>query len=345
VTMLPTSAQAMEEAARERLSVPAYAFYASGSFAETSVAESIAAWSRWYVRPRMGVNVQGLSTATTVLGTPVSMPVMLAPCGVNKLAHPDGEIGVARACAAAGTIQVLSSASGVPPADVSAASDAPKWFQLYADNDEAITTARVSAAEEAGFQAVVITVDTPQLAVRYQGLPDLMAFIDELSSKDITAPVTTFCDRLDWDELDRIASSTKMPVILKGILHPEDARRAPDHGAAAVIVSNHGGRQMDGSLPPALALPDIVDAAAGRLEVYVDGGVRTGVDVLRALALGARAVLIGRPYLWALALGGTEGVTELLERFRSEVTNAMALAGQTNATNVDPSIVVSAAKY
>lgn len=345
MSVLPTSAQAMEEAARERMSAPAYAFYSSGSFGETSVAASIAAWSRWYVRPRMGVNVQGISTSTTVLDTPISMPVMLAPCGFNKLAHPDGEVGVARACADAGTIQVLSSASGVPPAEVSAASDAPKWFQLYADNDEAITTERVAAAEAAGFQAVVITVDTPMLAVRYQGLPDLGAFIEELTRCGVTAPVTTFCDRLDWAEIERITSNTTLPVILKGVLHPEDAKRAPEHGAAAVIVSNHGGRQLDGSIPPALALPDIVDAADGKIEIYVDGGVRSGVDVLRALALGARAVLIGRPYLWALAIAGTDGVKELLERLRSEIQNAMALAGQTDATSVDRSIVVSAANF
>jgi 4-hydroxymandelate oxidase len=343
--MLPTSAEQMQAAARERMSAVAYNFYASGSFAETSVVENVTAWSRWYVRPRMGIDVRGISTATTVLGTPIRIPVLLAPCGFNKLAHPDGEVGVAKACAEAGVIQVLSSASGVPPAEVAAASDAPKWFQLYADNDEAITDERTTAAEAAGFDAVVITVDTPMLGVRYQGLSDFGAFIEELTNKGVVAPVTTFCERLDWNELERIASKTKLPVILKGVLHPEDAKRAPDHGAAAVIVSNHGGRQMDGSLPPALALRDVVEAADGRLEVYVDGGIRTGVDVLRALALGARAVLIGRPYLWALAIGGTDGVRELLQRFAAEITNAMALAGQTDATSVDPGIVVSAANY
>jgi 4-hydroxymandelate oxidase len=340
--MLPTTAEGLEAAAKEQMSAVAYAFYSSGSYAETSVVENVTAWSRWHVRPRMGRDVRSVSTATTVLQTPISMPVLLAPCGFNKLAHPDGEIGVARACGEAGTIQVLSSASGVPPAEVSAASAAPKWFQLYADNDEAVTDDRVAAAEAAGFQAVVITVDTPMLGVRYQGLADLGAFIEEMTHKGITAPVTTFCDRLDWAEIERITSKTALPVILKGVLHPEDARRAPEHGAAAVIVSNHGGRQLDGSIPPALALPDVVEATDGRIEVYVDGGVRTGVDVLRALALGARAVLIGRPYLWALAIGGTDGVSQLLERFRSEIHNAMALAGQIDATAVDPSIAVRA---
>jgi 4-hydroxymandelate oxidase len=326
------------------MSAVAYAFYASGSFAEVSVVENVAAWSRWYVRPRMGIDVRTISTATTVLDTPIQIPLLLAPCGFNKLAHPDGELAVARACAAAGTIQVLSSASGIPPADVAAVSDAPKWFQLYADNDEGVTDERVARAEESGFEAVVLTVDTPALAIRYQGIADFQVFFEELQSHEIVAPVLTFCERLDWMEIERIASATKLPLVLKGVLHPEDARLAPDHGAAAVIVSNHGGRQMDGSIPPALALPDVVEAADGRVEVYVDGGIRTGVDVLRALALGARAVLVGRPYLWALAIGGEAGVRELLDRFRAELLNALALAGQTDATTVDPSIVVSSAR-
>jgi 4-hydroxymandelate oxidase len=340
MTTLPTDLAEFESAAREQMSPVAWAFYTSGSYIESSVITNVTSWSRWYVRPRMGINVQGINIGTTVLGTPISMPVLLAPCGFNKLAHPDGELGVAKACADAGTIQVLYSASGVPPAEVSAVTDAPKWFQLYADNDAGVTAQRLSAAEEAGFQAVVLTVDTPMLGVRYQGLKDFAAFFEELTNAGITAPVTTFCDRLDWTEIERIASTTKLPLILKGVLHPDDAKLAPEHGASAVIVSNHGGRQMDGSIPPALALPGVVEATDGRLEVYVDGGVRTGVDVLRALALGARAVLVGRPYLWALAIAGTEGVAHLLERFRSEFHNAMALAGQTDATKVDPSIVL-----
>jgi 4-hydroxymandelate oxidase len=335
----------MEAAARERMSAVAYAFYASGSFAEVSVVENVAAWSRWYVRPRMGVNVRAIDISTTILGSQIEVPVFLAPCGFNKLAHDDGEFGVARACAAEGTVQVLSSATALPPEDVAKVTDAPKWFQLYADNDSGITDERVARAEAAGFQAVVITVDTPALGIRYQGLADFEAFIKELQRKEIVAPVLTFCERLDWDELERIASKTKLPVVLKGVLHPDDAKRAPDHGAAGVIASNHGGRQMDGSLPPALALPEVVAAAAGRVEVYVDGGVRTGVDVLRALALGARAVLIGRPYLWALAIDGETGVRELIARFKAEFRNAMALAGQIDAKSVDPSIVVSAANY
>ncbi len=345
MTMLPTNAVDLEAAARERLSDVAYAFYASGSFAETSVVDNVAAWSRWWIRPRMGVDVTSIDLTTTILGTPIAMPLFLAPCGFNNLANEHGELAVARACAAAGTVQVLSSASGRDPHEISNASDAPKWYQLYADNDTGITDERVAAAQAAGFEAVVITVDTPMLAVRYKGIGDFEKFFEALVAAKITAPVTSFCERLDWNELERIASKTTMPVVLKGVLHPDDAKQAADHGAKALIVSNHGGRQLDGTVPPILALPDVVDAVDGRIEVYVDGGVRTGIDVLRALALGARAVLIGRPYLWALAIAGEAGVTELLERFRAEFLNAMALAGQTDAKNVDRSIVVNAATY
>jgi 4-hydroxymandelate oxidase len=337
---LPTTPEALEAAARERISSVAWAYYSAGSFAERSVKENVTAWSRWYLRNRVGVDVAHIDLTTTVLGTKIAMPVLTAPCGFNKFAHEDGEFAVARACEAEGTIQVLSSATALPPAEVSAVSKGPKWLQLYADVDKSVTDDRVAAAEEAGFLAVAITVDTPQLGVRYQGLADITAFVAELQSIGANAPVLSFTQSLDWTEIERIASKTKLPVILKGVLHPDDARIAPGHGVKGVIVSNHGGRQLDGTLPPALALPDVVEAAGDLLEVYVDGGIRNGIDVLRALALGARAVLIGRPYLWALAVDGEDGVRELLARFKAELNNAMALAGQTRATEVDRSIVV-----
>src|SRR5919109_5399766 len=161
--MLPTSAEAMEAAARERMSAVAFAFYASGTFAETSVVENVTAWSKWWVRPRMGVDVREIDIGTTILGTRIDLPLFLAPCGFNRLAHDDGEFGVARAAAAEGTVQVLSSATALPPEDVARVTSAPKWFQLYADNDQAVTDERVARAQAAGFQAVVITVDTPML--------------------------------------------------------------------------------------------------------------------------------------------------------------------------------------
>jgi 4-hydroxymandelate oxidase len=337
--MLPVKPDELEAAARERLSPAAFAFYASGAGSEHSVAANVEAWSRWMLRPRIGVDVREVSTAVAVLGARVELPVLIAPCGLNRLAHPDGELAVARAAAAAGTIHVLSTTSTIAMEDVARATSAPKWFQLYSDPDPAVTDVRLKRAEDAGFGAIALTVDSPELGIRYQGLSDLRAFMDELTPL-LAEPIVAFNPVLDWAEIDRINATTELPVLLKGVLHPDDAERAADLGLAGVIVSNHGARQLDGTIPPALALPDIVEAVRGRLELYVDGGVRSGVDVLRALALGAQAVLIGRPYLWALAIDGEAGVTELLQRFRRELRNAMTLAGQCDATAVDRSLVV-----
>lgn len=341
---LPTSVDSMKAAAKELLTEAAYNYFAAGSFGESTVVENVDAWSRWFIRPRIGFDTSEIDLTTTVLGTEIAFPVMIAPCGFNRLAHADGEFAVTRACQTSGTIHVLSSAPGFHPQEIKdVAPEGPKWLQLYADPDTGITDERVGRAVDAGYKAVAITVDTPTLGIRYQGLGS-QNFVTELFAA-YEAPVVTMSHKLDWKELERITSNSPIPVVLKGVMHPEDAKRAPDHGVQGVIVSNHGGRQLDGAIPTAFALPGVVEAADGRMEVFVDGGVQTGIDVLRALALGARAVLIGRPYLWALAINGEQGVVDLLERFRQETLNAMALAGQTDTKNVDRSIVVSAARF
>lgn len=342
---LPLSAEALEAAARERMTDASYAFFAYGCGAEQSLEENVTAWRRWLVRPRVLRGTDGLSTRTTVLGTPTDIPLLLAPCGMNRLAHPDGELAVARAAAAAGVVQVLSTTSSTPLDEVAAQTNAPKWFQLYCDATAQGTDERIKRAADAGFKAIAITVDTPFLGLRYKGLGNLAVFANEVAELqqrtgfDFSGFVET--PTLDWREIERVCAHAELPILLKGILHPDDARLAVDVGVAGVIVSNHGARQLDGTVPPALALPDIVEAVADRVEVYVDGGIRSGVDVLRALALGARAVLIGRPYLWALAIAGEDGVRELLERFAAEIRNAMALSGQKDATNVDRDIVAA----
>lgn len=338
---LPTDPVELERAACERLAPASYAFYAYGCGVEQSVEENVTAWRRWHLRPRMLRGSEKLTTKTMVLGTEVAMPVLLAPCGLNRLAHDDGELAVARAAAAAGTIQVLSSTTSVPLETVAAATDAPKWFQLYCDATPSGTDERIRRALDNGFRALAVTVDTPCLGVRYKGLADLQAFAAELARIEAQGAFIE-TPNLDWAEIERICSTFDVPVLLKGILHPDDAILAAEHGAAGVIVSNHGARQLDGTIPPALALPDIARAAGGRLEVYVDGGVRSGTDVLRALALGARAVLVGRPYLWALAIDGETGVRELLARLEAEIRNAMALSGQNDPAAVDGDIVVPA---
>jgi 4-hydroxymandelate oxidase len=332
---------ALEAAAREKVSPSTYAFYSGGSGPGRSIADNVDAWSRWYLRPRALVDVSKISTKTTVLGAEIDLPVLIAPCGFNVLAHPDAEVAVARAAAAAGTIHVLSTASSIEYDEVIKATDSPTWLQLYTDPDHGVTDARVDAARDLGFTAIAVTVDSPIAGMRDWDSfgADMLAELQRLGSR---MPSVNFEATLDWDEIDRIAARSGLPVLLKGVLHPADAAEAARRGLAGVIVSNHGGRQVDGTLPPALALPDVVEAAGDDVEVYVDGGVRRGEDVLRALALGARAVLIGRPYLWALAVAGEAGVTELLGRMRLELEQAMALAGQTDATDVAGDIVVRA---
>ncbi len=338
---LPWDPAALEAAARERLPTIAYAYYAAGAGMETSVAANPRAWERWWLRPRVLVDVAAVSTATAVLGTPVALPVLLAPCAFHRLAHADAEAATARAAAAAGTVMVVSTHSSLPLEEVVPHAAAGAWFQLYADPDPEVTLGRVRRAEECGCGALVITVDAPAWGLRYRGLGDAAAFAEAAGSTAVSSGAATHLG-LDWAGVERIVAATALPVVLKGILHPDDAARAAAAGVVGVVVSNHGGRQLDGAIPPALALPEVVAAVAGGLEVYVDGGVRSGADVLRALALGARAVLVGRPYLWALALGGEAGVRALLRRLAAETANAMTLAGQTDATRVESGIVVPA---
>lgn len=337
---LPQGLDQLESRAREHLSPGAFAYFSDAAYSDaaglrTTARRNQQAWERWYLRPRVLVDVSGVSTGSTLLGTRVSLPVMIAPCAYLAHAHRDAEPAVARATAAVGAIQVVSTAASTPPPEVARASDFPKWFQLYSDTNPAETDARVRAAEESGFRALVLTVDAPVGAPRYSGFPE--AGFGPVATGSVLDP------RLDWREVERIARSTPLPLVIKGLVHPEDARLAVEHGVAGIAVSNHGGRQLDGEIPTAFALPAVVEAAGNRAEVYVDGGIRSARDVLRALALGARAVMLGRQYIWALAIAGEAGVRELLERLQAELANAMMLAGQTDASRIARDIVVRAA--
>lgn len=335
---LPLDPAALEAAARALLPDEAYRYYSAGAGREDSLAETEAAWGRWWLRPRVLRDVRATSTATTVLGEPVSLPVLLAPAAVNGLAHPDGEVAVAQAARQAGTVQVLSYGSSRDIREV-AAVGGKLWAQLYTQVDAAETDRRVHRAAEAGATALVVTVDLPELGLRPRGLGQA-ASTDPALVPLLAARLGQSNPGLDWREVERVRSLAALPLVLKGILHPADATLAVELGADAIVVSNHGARQLDGEIPSVAALPAVVDAVRGRCEVYVDSGVRQGVDVLRALALGARAVLVGRPYLWALTLGGAEGVTTLLERFRVELRNAMVLCGQVDTAAVDRDIVL-----
>jgi 4-hydroxymandelate oxidase len=353
--MLPSGAlnlRELEELAREKLSPMAYAYYASGALEEVTLRENVAAWARLPLHYRVLVDVSERDLSTTVLGAPVSMPILVAPTAFHKLACEAGELATARAAAAEGTVMCLSSLSNTRVEDVCAATAGPAagrppvWFQLYVYRDRAATAALVARAEAAGAGAIVLTVDAPVLGRRERDvrnefhLPDglrveNMSAVGDLGDVSLRSSASSlaayFAEKLDpslsWKDVAWLRSVTRLPVAVKGIVRPDDARRAVDHGAAAVIVSNHGGRQLDGSPATATVLGPIADAVRGRIEVLVDGGVRRGADVLRALSLGARAVLIGRPILWGLATGGEDGARAVLSTFRFELDQAMTLAG------------------
>jgi 4-hydroxymandelate oxidase len=280
-----------------------------------------------------------------VLGSRIAAPVVIAPTAFHRLACADGELATARAAGRAGTVMILSSLSNTGVEDVCAAATGPVWFQLYVYRDRGATAALVARAEAAGAQALVLTVDAPLLGRRERDVrnrfhlpPGLRVenmsaaghgdVIEPEAESGLAAYVAAKLDPgLEWKDVSWLRSLTRLPVVVKGLVRPDDARRAVDHGASAVVVSNHGGRQLDGAPATATVLAPIADAVHGRIEVLVDGGVRRGTDVLRALALGARAVLVGRPILWGLAVAGEEGAVAVLETLREEVDHAMALAG------------------
>jgi isopentenyl diphosphate isomerase/L-lactate dehydrogenase-like FMN-dependent dehydrogenase len=315
-----------ERLAEERLDANAHAYFAGGAGDEVTLRENVAAFERRKLRPRVLVDVQEVSTATTLLGTDVSMPIVLAPLALQRMAHPDGELATARAAAAAGTIMCLSSAATARPAEVAAvARDAPRWFQVYVFSPRSLTEELIAEAVEHGYSALILTADTPYLGRRERDIR-----VDFKVPEHLTLQVDLFGGGFDaglsWRDLEWLGGYG-LPVVVKGILTAEDAKLACEHGAAAVVVSNHGGRQLDG-VPASLdALEEVVEAVDGRAEVLLDGGVRRGTDVLKALALGARAVLIGRAMVWGLAAAGEDGVSDVLRLLREEVELGLALLG------------------
>jgi isopentenyl diphosphate isomerase/L-lactate dehydrogenase-like FMN-dependent dehydrogenase len=340
VTAEPCNVADYERLARQRLDPGAYGYYAGGAGDERTLRDNVEAFSRWLLRPRALVDVSAPTTETTVLGTRLSMPLLVAPVAFQRIAHPDGELGMARAAAAAGTAMVLSTLATATPTEVAAAApDAPRWFQVYVFRDPGVTRALIDEAVEAGFLALALTVDAPRLGRRERDLRTgfeipadvtVPSFAAAIGHAAAGTPADMFA-RLDpsvgWRDLERLCGETELPVLVKGIETAEDARLACEHGAAGVIVSNHGGRQLDGVPATIDALPEVVEAADGRVEVLVDGGVRRGADVVRALALGARAVLAGRAPLWGLAARGEQGAREVLELLREEIELALVLLG------------------
>jgi 4-hydroxymandelate oxidase len=336
-----------EAAAHERLDPGVYDYIAGGAGDEYTLRGNRRAFERWELRPRVLVDISGVSTATTVLGTEVALPVLVAPTAFQRLAHPEGELATGRAAAAAGTIMSLSTLSSVTPAELAAAApEAPKWFQLYWSRDRGFTQELVETVANSGFTALVLTVDLPVAGRRERDvraaftLPDdlpLPNIPEELRGDDFhTALQAVVDDTLTWRDLEWLRSICSLPLVVKGILTSEDALLAAEHGATAIVVSNHGGRQLDGVPPTLDVLPEVVEAVSERVEVLLDGGIRRGIDVLKALALGARATLSGRSVLWGLAAGGEEGAMRVLELLRREVELGLKLLGCPSPADVTP---------
>jgi 4-hydroxymandelate oxidase len=345
-----------EAEARERLPQLVYDYYAGGAGDEWTLRENRRAFERWVLRPRFLVDSSNVDLRTTVLGTEIGCPVMVAPTAFHRLAHPDGELATARAAAAAGTLMVVSTISTTSMEDVADASAGPKWFQLYMHKDRGLTTGLVDRASRRGYSAIVLTVDTPLLGRRLRDERNnftLPPGIGLANLEGIPLPADGgsnlfryFADQLEiamtWDDVAWLRGLTSLPIVLKGILTAEDARLAMDAGVDGLVVSNHGGRQLDGA-PAALdVVPEVVAAVGGRAEVYMDGGVRRGTDVLKALGLGARAVMVGRPVLWGLAVDGEAGVVAVLSMLKAELALGMTLAGRARIADVDDSLVAPA---
>jgi isopentenyl diphosphate isomerase/L-lactate dehydrogenase-like FMN-dependent dehydrogenase len=315
-------------------------YFAGGAGDEVTLRENVEAWGRWRLRPRVLEGLGEVDTSTEVLGKPVAMPVLVAPVAYQRMAHPEAEAGMARGAAAAGTVMCLSTLSNTRPSEVAAAApEGRRWFQLYAFKDAGVTRALVEEAVDSGFEAILLTVDAPPGGNRERdrrngftmpielGTPGLTAATGGQEALSIEEIFARMNHSLTWADVERLASECGVPVFVKGVLTAEDAGLALEHGAAGVVVSNHGGRQLDRSLSTAEALPEVAAALGGRGTLLVDGGIRRGVDVATALALGADAVLVGRPALWALAAGGKEGVAKVLELLREELELTLTLLG------------------
>jgi isopentenyl diphosphate isomerase/L-lactate dehydrogenase-like FMN-dependent dehydrogenase len=336
----PINVADFEQMAAEKLDAGSLGYFAGGAGDELTLRDNVAAWSRWRLRPRVLVDVSAVTTEVEMLGAPVSMPILVAPVAYQRLVDPEGEIGMARAAAAAGTVMCLSTLATTRPSELAAqTSPGRRWFQLYCFKDEAITRGLMEEAIASGFEAIVVTVDAPPGGNRERdrrtgfkipaglGVPSVAAAMGVERAVTIEETFALMSSALDWQDLEDLASECDLPVLVKGLLTAEDAELAVEHGAAGVVVSNHGGRQLDRALASGDALSEVVDAVAGRATVLVDGGISRGVDVAIALALGADAVLVGRAPLWGLAAAGSAGAGRVLELLREELELALALCG------------------
>ncbi|WP_413173325.1 alpha-hydroxy acid oxidase [Anabaena azotica] len=347
-----------EQLAKAHLSQMAFDYYSSGAWDEITLQDNRTAFSRVKLRPKMLVDVSEINLTTKLLGEPLQLPLLIAPMAFQCLAHPAGEIVTASAAASAGVGMVLSTLSTKSLEEVATVDNGWQWFQLYIHKDRGLTRALVERAYTAGYKALCLTVDAPVLGKRERDqrneftLPSGLhpANLRKISGLDIpqekgeSGLLTYFAQQINpaltWKDLEWLQSLSPLPLVLKGILRGDDAVRAVEYGAQGIVVSNHGGRQLDGAIASLDALPEIVAAVDGRAEVLLDGGIRRGTDILKALALGAKAVLIGRPVLWGLAVSGQAGVADIISLLKDELTTAMALSGCANLQDIDSTLVI-----
>jgi 4-hydroxymandelate oxidase len=336
--------------ARAKLPRPVYDYFAGGAGDERTLVENEAAWRDWWLVPRMLTGVIAADPSVELLGRRLSAPILLAPVAAQRLVHPDGELASARAAADAGTVFCLSTRATADLADVAgAAPGAPRWFQLYVGPDRERVTAMLRRAAEHGYEQIVLTVDLPVAGRREReerhgpvAFPAGVSVTSHLlgaADGPIAKPMAGGWQALSWEDVAWVREVSGLPVMVKGILTAEDAHVAVQAGASAIVVSNHGGRQLDGCLPTAVALRDVTTAVAGAVPVLVDGGIRDGGDVVRALACGASAVLVGRPYVWGLACDGQAGVARVLQALIADTARTMTLVGAATVADVRPAHV------
>lgn len=337
----------LEGAAAEKLPEAVHRYFRQGSAGGVSVGEATSAWSAYRFRPHVLNDVSTVDLSTTVLGTPVDGPILVAPSTMQRLADPDGELAMARGVGAAKSVLGVSSNAGTTFAELGA-TGVPWWLQIYVLQNRDITRRMLDAAVEAGARAIVLTVDTPVVGRKEDegetvwDVAQPGQFLANLPAGDWTDDDLAKADDLNPDVIGWLAERTGLPVVVKGVLRGDDAKRCADAGAAGIIVSNHGGRQLDGSIPTAQALPEVAEAVAGsNLEVYVDGGIRRGEHVLAALALGAHAVFVGRPALWSLTVGSSEGVTRLLTDLSTELDHTLRLIGVPTPSSLTPDLITT----
>lgn len=366
VPNLPLAPEAWEALAREKLPPEAFDYVAGGAGSERAVRENLAAFHRWRLLPTVLTDVDERDLTVDLLGRKLPAPLLLAPVGVLSIVHREGELAVAQAANALGLPYVLSNAASHSLEEVAVAGgdEGPRWFQLYPSRDRDLNASLVHRAEDAGYEALVVTLDTKILGWRDRDLkraylpffkgqgianylsdPVFRSRLDEPPEKDPASAAIRYAGlaldpTFSWKDLESLISSTRLPVLLKGVLRPEDALRAVDLGVRGIVVSNHGGRQVDGCLPSLEALPRVAASVGDRVPVLFDGGIRRGADVLIALALGARAVLVGRPYVWGLAVAGSDGVRTVIENLLAEVDLTLALCGLAKVADVQRNLVV-----